>query len=209
MELPSGIQLSNGSSKTRVLKLIKNMHGQNQAGRVWNQTLKKGLEEIGFTQSRVDECVFYKGVTIFVVYLDDIIFFGPKLKALEGAMQDLKNLGYNLELMGDVKDYLGINFEVFHDGRIKMSQAKLIDQILKDVGLSDNSNTKSIPSKLTILQRDLRGDPYKAQFHYRLFVGKLNYLEKGTRPDIAYMMHQCARFSEDPRQSHDDDVIWL
>ena len=30
----------------------------------------------------------------------------------------------------------------------------------------------------------------------------LNYLEKGTRLDIGYATHQCARFTEDPRTPH-------
>jgi hypothetical protein len=30
-------------------------------------------------------------------------------------------------------------------------------------------------------------------------IGKLNYLEKSTRPDIAYAMHQCARFTSNPK----------
>jgi hypothetical protein len=83
-------------SKTNVLRLIKNMYGQKQAGRVWSQHLKKGLEDIGFTQLKVDECVFYKGMAAFAVYVDDGILFGPKLKAIEGAMQDLTKVGYNL-----------------------------------------------------------------------------------------------------------------
>jgi hypothetical protein len=33
-------------------------------------------------------------------------------------------------------------------------------------------------------------------------VGNLNYLEKSTRPDIAYTVHQCARFSENPKVEH-------
>jgi hypothetical protein len=37
---------------------------------------------------------------------------------------------------------------------------------------------------------------------YRAVIGKLNYLEKSTRPDIAYAVHQCARFSIDPREEH-------
>jgi ATP-binding cassette subfamily B (MDR/TAP) protein 1 len=40
-------------------------------------------------------------------------------------------------------------------------------------------------------------------------VGKLNYLEKGSRPDIAYAVHQCARFSADPKQEHGDAIRWL
>jgi hypothetical protein len=37
-----------GSNENHVLKLIKNVYGQKQAGRVWNAYLSKGLKEIGF-----------------------------------------------------------------------------------------------------------------------------------------------------------------
>ena len=37
----------------------------------------------------------------------------------------------------------------------------------------------------------------------------MNYLEKCTRPDIAYAVHQCARFSTDPRFEHGQAVKWL
>jgi hypothetical protein len=33
-------------------------------------------------------------------------------------------------------------------------------------------------------------------------IGKLNYLEKSTRPDIAYAVHQCARFAANPKKEH-------
>lgn len=39
-------------------------------------------------------------------------------------------------------------------------------------------------------------------WHYRSVIGKLNFIEKSTRPDIAYAFHQCARFSNDPKASH-------
>ena len=35
------------------------------------------------------------------------------------------------------------------------------------------------------------------------------YLEKIFRPDIAYAVHQCARFSVDPRKKHADAIRWL
>jgi hypothetical protein len=37
----------------------------------------------------------------------------------------------------------------------------------------------------------------------------LNFLKKSTKPDIAYVVHQCAHFCEDPRQSHTNAVIHL
>ena len=40
-------------------------------------------------------------------------------------------------------------------------------------------------------------------------MGKLNYLEKTSRPDIAYAVHQCARYSTNPRRLHTQVVIYL
>jgi hypothetical protein len=40
-------------------------------------------------------------------------------------------------------------------------------------------------------------------------IGKLNYLEKASRPDISYDTHQCARFTADPRIEHGQAVRWL
>jgi hypothetical protein len=44
--------------------------------------------------------------------------------------------------------------------------------------------------------------PHSDPRHYRSIVGKLKYLEKCTRPEIAYAVHQCARFSKNPKISH-------
>jgi hypothetical protein len=33
-------------------------------------------------------------------------------------------------------------------------------------------------------------------------IGKLNYLEKASRPDIAYAVHQCAQFAESTKVEH-------
>jgi len=40
-------------------------------------------------------------------------------------------------------------------------------------------------------------------------IGKLNYLEKCTRPDIAFAAHQCTHFLADLRKPHADAVKWL
>jgi Reverse transcriptase (RNA-dependent DNA polymerase) len=58
MKIPAGVELECGSDpKDYVLQLHRNMYGQKQAGRVWNQFLVAKLVEIGFRQSKVDECL--------------------------------------------------------------------------------------------------------------------------------------------------------
>jgi Reverse transcriptase (RNA-dependent DNA polymerase) len=51
MDLPKGY-LVNNSQYHYVIKLLRNVYGQKQAGRVWNEFLLDGLKEIGFVQSQ-------------------------------------------------------------------------------------------------------------------------------------------------------------
>ena len=37
----------------------------------------------------------------------------------------------------------------------------------------------------------------------------MNYLESSCRPDIAYIVHQCAKFSTDTIREHGQALIWL
>jgi hypothetical protein len=78
------------------------------------------------------------------------------------------------------------------------------------MGMKDNTKTKAKAAPLsTILCRDLDGKPFTESWDYRSVIGKLNFLEKSTRPEIAYAVHQCARFASNPKQSHANAVKYL
>jgi hypothetical protein len=103
-----------------------------------------------------------------------------------------------------------VNVEKLPDGRIKLSQPHLIDQILDMANLPPRSAGKTVPAPASkILHRYAAEPAFDNQFHYRGIVGKLNFLEKSTRPDIAYATHQIARFSQDPKRTHGEAVLWL
>jgi hypothetical protein len=89
------------------------------------------------------------------------------------------------------------------NGTVSFTQPHLIDSILKDVGLTANSNSRDIPALTSkILHAFVGSKSHTENWSYRSVIGKLNYLEKCTRPDIAYAVHQCARFSADPKEEH-------
>jgi hypothetical protein len=209
MNLPKGIQMSNGNRNTHVLKVLNNLCGQKQAGRVWNNHLTSGLVKIGFVQSKVDECGFYRYGVIFMVYVDDGIFFCINMDKIDQAILELRAAGYDIEDMGDVNDYLGINFESLPGGKVKLSQPHLIDAILRDVKLTPKDSTRRTPSRQTMLGRYLKGVKFDRRFNYHAVVGKLNFLEKGSQPEIAYSVHQCVRVSESPRESHAEAVLHI
>jgi len=211
MRFPRGIHIPGMDNNSHALKLLRNLYGGKAASRIWVRYLSTGLRNIGFKPSMVDECVWYRGDIIFTFYVDDGIIWCPRAEGLDEFMKDIRNnkktkQKFDIEDRGNVSDYLGINFQRQEDGTIQLSQPQLIEQIIKDVGVS-NHRTRPTPAPSTkILHRDLLGKPFKGDFDYRSVVGKLNYLEKGSRPDIAYAVHQCARFSSNPRESHGEAV---
>ena len=92
-----------------VLKILKNIYGQKQAGRIWNQHLVERLKLVGFTQTRIDECVFYRGKIIDVLYTDDSILAGPDNKELDKIVENLKAAGLKLAVEGNISDFLWRN----------------------------------------------------------------------------------------------------
>ena len=212
MEVPQGFNVE-GSRKDYCLRLRKNLYGQKQAGRVWNQYLHDGLIARGFVQSKVDMCVYYRGSVVLLIYVDDGIFIGPNQGDIDAAYELLanqfvdsqggKHRPFNMTSEGNLADYLGVSIDCFPNGLIKLSQPHLVQQIIDDLGMKDSTKPQQTPVAPTVkLHRDVAGAPYNEAWHYRSVVGKLNFLEKSTRLDIAYAVHQCARFAAEPKESH-------
>jgi hypothetical protein len=51
MKIPKDFSIQGKTSTTHALKLIKNLYGQKQAGRVWNKHLHDKLCDLGWKQS--------------------------------------------------------------------------------------------------------------------------------------------------------------
>ena len=209
MDFPPGIHTTLGDSKDYVLLLLNNLYGQKQAGRVWNQYLVDKLTSIGFKQSHVDECVFYRGGIIFIVYVDDGIFMGKSDDEITAAIEDLKALDLNIEDQGHPADYVGVSIKQHKDGTYELTQRALIDSIIADAGLTD-AKVKPVPAKVSVQLHAFKGEaPFNLNFNYRSIVGKLNYLAQTTRPYIMYATHQIAKYSADPREPHGDAILYL
>ena len=202
MKIPKGIQID--TEGDWVLKVKRNIYGQRQAGRVWNLYLVEKLKSIGFRQSEHDECVFFKGKALYLLYTDDSILAGPDEEELSQIVEEIRSTGLDVTEEGDLEDFLGVNIDKLDDDTYHLTQPQLIDQILEDLHLNnENVTEKDTPAcSSNILHSFPDSEPFDNHFHYRSVVGKLNYLEKSSRPDIAYATHQCARFSENPKVEH-------
>ena len=110
MEVPQGIKTATGNSKDHVLKLLKNIYGQKQAGRVWNSFLVDKLTSLGYTSLLIDDCVFCCSYIIFMVYVDNGIFLSNDDAQLQQAIKEIQDLG------------LDVNHPVIRDGSLPVSQ---------------------------------------------------------------------------------------
>ena len=212
MRIPKGFEVPNTDPKEYVLKLNRNVYGQKQAGRVWNKYLEdKLVNQLHFKQSKIDDCVFYRGSTMYVLYTDDSILAGPSEEEINDIIADIKSIGLDITEEGDIQDFLGIHIERQSDGTIKFSQPHLIDQILHDLKMDvSDLKLKDTPCKTSeVLKVGINSQPFDDSFHYRSIIGKLNYLEKGMRSDISYITHQCARYTESPKDIHAKAIRWL
>ena len=141
---------------------------------------------------------------MFLVSINDCIVFGPNNQSIEQVVADLHACSrqFTVNVQGDVGDILGIQVQKQEDGLILLTQPQLIDSIIKDLHLQSSSNSKKTLSVMkSLLHKDADGPEMTPEFHYRSVISKLNFLEKFTRPNISISIHQCARFSENPKRS--------
>lgn len=108
----------------------------------------------------------------------------------------MRKANLKLTVDGDLSDFLGVHFERKQNKQVKITQPHLISSILKELHLeSDNTSIKTTPmSSSKILTRHPDSTPFDGHYHYRRIIGILNYVERCSRPDISYAVHQCARF---------------
>jgi histone deacetylase 1/2 len=148
---------------------------------------------------------------MYVLYTDDSILGGPNEKEIEEIIEKMKQIKLDITVEGDLSDFLGVNINRIDESTIELKQPHLIDSIIKDMKFDQKEvKTKNIPmASSKLLSQHPKSPPFDRSFHYTSVIGKMNYLTRGSRPDIAYAVHQCARFAADPRKEHGDAMRWL
>ncbi|MFG5627240.1 hypothetical protein ACFJXG_15365, partial [Enterococcus faecalis] len=72
--------------------------------------VQKLIQNVGFRQSEVDECLFYKGKTMYVLYTDDSILAGPDDQELDDIIRQIAEAGLDItEEENGLEDFLGVN----------------------------------------------------------------------------------------------------
>jgi len=209
MEVPPGFHMvddsltcshtaaQNINSHDYVLKLHKNLYGLKQARYNWFLKLHQGLLDCGFTQSKVNLCLFWKDDVFLVAYMDDCLIFAKTDDTIDGLIDSLC-LDFNLTDEGDVSSFLGIDMKNLPDGSYELMQPGFIDQIIHKDGLELELKEHSTPVTTKLKSKDKDSEAWEYTWNYRKGIGMLNYLSATTQKDILFATHQCAHFVNKP-----------
>ena len=173
----------------------------------WYEHLTKGLDNIGFVSIQSDPCIYTNGQNVIIIYVDDCCIISPSEGEAMKIYKSLETNGFKVTDEGSMETYLGLQIDSHDDNSFTVSQPFLVERIIESVrGMSDARIVKSPAVTTNILTKDLDGKKRNDDWNYRSLIGMLNYLVNCTQPDLAYSVHQCARFCADPKASHEQAV---
>ena len=129
-----------------------------------------------------------------------MVWVAPDRQQIDKVLESLKD-ELEMTVEGDVMAFLRIQFNRLSGREIAMQQIGLIERVLKATGLQD-CNPDKTPASQKPLGTDKNGLEFAEQWSSSSVVGMLLYLASNSRPKIAYAVHQCARFTHNPKASH-------
>ena len=136
----------------------------------------------------------------------------PDESKIDVAIAELKS-NCILTDEGDLSTYLGIEVKMRNQERKNgnglaensLPQPFLIHRIIGVLGLSDSRQHTTPAESNNLLHKDEEGPVRTDHWSFQSVIGMLNYL-CGTRLDILFAVHQCARFCEYSRLSYEKAV---
>jgi len=213
MEQPEGFETRSESGERLVCRLRRSIYGLKQAGRNWNELLTKWLIDYGFTQSKVDPCVFTlvqgQNILVLCIYVDDMLSSSNNDKFREKVLDDLGKR-FKLTNFGQISWILSIRVEMKED-RITLNQEKYIVETLRKLGM-ENCKPVGTPmatprSQRRAVQDDENGETEPKLTDKKFFLqimGSLTYISVVSRPDIAYSVGKLSQHNQNPTE---EDLI--
>jgi Reverse transcriptase (RNA-dependent DNA polymerase) len=153
IDVQKGCNIGREDTSKWALQVLKSIYGQKQAGKVWHDYLIQRLtKESNFAQCIMDPCILWRGKVIIINYLDYTIITGPNAKDIDIAIADISSK-FSITSKDTVSDFFGVHKQQKVDGTIEMTQPTLIQSILNDLGLKEDSNTTQLPAPSTRILR--------------------------------------------------------
>ena len=172
MKQPEGFVDS--SQPNKVCCLLKSIYGLKQASRVWYDTITKVLTSNGFTQSKLDHCIFTKlsGTSkIYVtVYVDDLLI-AASTETLCSQVKQILSAHFSMKDLGPAHHLLGMLIKRDTNG-ITLSQDHYVTELLTQQHMQDCHSTP-VPVTLSDINTliEQRGEDTHSELSYKFVVG--------------------------------------
>ena len=219
LEISSRLLSDLPDRNTIVCHLLKLLYSLKQASKIWFDTLRKVLEEIGLRRldtehsvyvllerdGKKPEGVFIRPDLVIAVYIDNIMIIS-QTKAVISDFKKQLSRHFNIKNMGEASDYLGI--EIVQNrvaGTLKIHQSRYCKSLLEKYGMAE-CNSSNVPilsnTKLTVDNLDKETLNNNGTHCYQLIIESLMYAMQGTQPDLAYAVSLCSQFLSKPTTNH-------
>ena len=204
MNLPEGYEMidENVEVNKDCVQLLRTAYGTVQGARRWWKKLVSILRDIGFKGGEADPCLLQWeskfGIVFMGLYVDDCLSIG-KPEALQLLSEEMQKRGLTLKTDKILKDYLSCDV-TFNEDKTKaiLRQPHLLKTIEDDFGeivrKLPKYKTPGTPGEGLIRNADGKATVSKEEHKmYRSGTGKLLFLVKHTRPDIANAVRELSK----------------
>lgn len=180
------------------------LYGLKQSPREWNALLTKELVAMGMKQSKYDPLLFTqvkngKVVGAVVVHVDDIYATGEK-DVLEKIWSTLSKR-FKMSKCGPLDTYILLKVKRGKDGSVFLSQKHYIHQIAEK-HLPSDFKPAYVPCDTGFSELDSDNDSPRTVEPYSEFIGMLQWVTNGTRPDIQFAINRLSQFLARPMLNH-------
>ena len=172
------------ADKSMTVALLKALYGCKDSGKLWFEELSSFLKVIGFTASKGDPCVFLRGKTILVVYVDDLFIVTTDQEEADELILALEQKYEALTVKrGKNHEYLGMMFDYTVPKMVKISMDSYVSSVIDDWPVSKSAAT---PARENLFAIDSNSPALSESDKDALhsMVARLLYLAKKVRPDI-------------------------
>ena len=201
MELPAGLPNSQG----KVCRLQKGLYGLKQSARIWNQRIGERLKQSGMLVTSSDHSVWVNQdySLILALYVDDIVLFArdeQEIRWIKGIL----NKSFKMKDLGPISTVLGMRVQRDRARRMLwVDQSHYISDILKEFQYEECKSLRTPADGYEYLRPVGAEDVFFTDMvRYQRALGELNWLVRGTRMDLAFVVHKLSQHCHQPCVRH-------
>jgi hypothetical protein len=197
-----------GKREERILRVSKNWYGAPDGGRRFFKFYTNVLSDLGFHQSKYDECLWYRGKgkdhVAIATHIDDGLFLAEPhaaTKLIEELTEKFGDIG-----AAPAEFFLGMNI-IQSPGEpekgIYLTHQSLIEKNHAKHKIPNKPVDTPLPTRATISKGDrLDESDTPIAYPYRAINGYTSYVAIQTRPDACFATSQLARVQSAPAEKH-------